>query len=1452
MLALAAFVAAGIGRSLALDVGSLQAMHWYPTGGVVPLYATCDTLGPGGVPPIPGNSATVPPPATLNSAWVPHSFLALDWDTFLIAGLRSGGPVSDGRLWGDVMITGDGGGTWHCLSRNDSVVARPGSIAFVVQRSVLIAGSNTSRAQEALCIAGGRSLTTSPDEDPSPLYSAPSSEVHCAAIPRPRALAPHNASLLSASMRLPPLEWRRAPNLPSAAMGMVHTAVPISDPLNNGTAPYVHTSSASESDFGSEPVVDDDNSAAESLHLLVGGTREDGSNDVWLAAFPELPPGGVGAGAPADAALVTPSAWGRVGVLRARGFASDSLRPVSLMRSALQYVPLDRTLLVTGGAIAINWRRRLGGARRRHPAAAGRIRRRAAAVEVAPPLRASGDTLRAADRRAEGVQPGVKHHSLSTDGIDGKIDDLGGGGVNTTGDEGSGVNSATEVAEEWSARRGEGMDLQTGGQLSDSYLMDTLALSLPPLDELLAAGAAARAGLPVPNATTFISKRHPLQMPAPRSVTPGVATSIGSSRLPVWPHIVLGDVEAGAAVDLGACGGRATLGRDTPPEACTTVIAHIGEHSYRSTTGSTAAGPSQLLRMGSHVEYKAGRREPVERSNAAGSLLGVHMVHPYRMRSPGGSGAVAVRYPHVLVGQWHTGQLYRGTMASCVWDPECPDGMVPSPCTGPGTASCMPKRPGTIPVPPDEGSGDGSIGNGDGGEDGGSNADGSAQTSRQCLPVSDLRWVQYLGGAVIAGVAASVIAAGVHLFSSSSPPASVGSDDKQQPGAGAGKRVSVLAAASAVLTHFGAIASVGSGLLLGATAPGMTNRGASALLRGIVSIVFLAPLCLTGLLLATSALLPAAKLRSTLLAAVRAQGAWGMVLLLASPWRPSQLLALLQDAGGGSTAAGMSSRAERVAARNPGAGGPRFRGALLSCVQCLQSIVTDLPLLAMGAALLLTLCNGTPGTIASRWPWPLALVLAMATLRACEALARASLACRACRKRARPATGNHHSKSLRDGVVVGASPGGGAGSAGSAATGDSVLGGPAPGQLGHAGDDMERGLQRQQRNPLAAAAGAAGLRAASQSNHNQQHNSTHYHQQQLYEARPVAAVPPASHNVASSSSASGKPAPSAAAGYNRESFTRLPIRTGSEPGHGAASNATSGRSDVAHPTNFTGGVPQSSSASNSGSYLTSTVNTTGSLPPAALPMILNGASDAVAPTTPMAAATPQALVSVADLALRAATPEGRRLADYGLFLRSHASLLPQALRAVQCTPLPPPWVRLLRALDSAMTSSGGRFEAVAAAGNEELRRMQLLQSDVGLPAPAAAAAPSVGASLSTAGSTSGSGANALRVARRGRLVLPTGDDTSSSGGSSVCTEGSVGRGRTRSRNGAESHSEDDGDDDANDESDEIGTGSVAARREPAWLGAGGSGRSSPTRAHPRRRNDSAESELEASSGEPDQ
>lgn len=269
-------------------------MHWYPHGRL-PLGRVCDGGDAGGG-------------GTLE--WLPHRFLAVGQQQYVIVGLRPVAPAGHPPvLLGDVLWSGDGGNAWQCLSGNASAATRAGSEPFIFSTSRAV-GSVTVQL-DALCVSGGREL----DPGGGQLYSSPLDSVVCASL----------TAAVTRGPAAPPLEWREGAPLPSASIGHVHTSAPLLLPP-----------------------------PALPATLIAGGKRLDGSDDVWIAAS-VAPAGADAAAAPsleaaleAHAAAPGPSRWWR---LPASGGAE---RPPALKRSTLAWYPGPRVLVISGG-LALLW-----------------------------------------------------------------------------------------------------------------------------------------------------------------------------------------------------------------------------------------------------------------------------------------------------------------------------------------------------------------------------------------------------------------------------------------------------------------------------------------------------------------------------------------------------------------------------------------------------------------------------------------------------------------------------------------------------------------------------------------------------------------------------------------------------------------------------------------------------------------------------------------------------------------------------------------------------------------------------------------------------------------------------------------------------------------------------------------------------------------------------------------
>lgn len=284
---------------------SATPLHWYPNGGL-PLYTTCEKSAAEDPILFPFDSMDGSP----QDSWVPFRFINLGWDELLIVGLvRGGGSLPEIR--GDVLWSRNGGITWYCISKDDEIVARPGGEVFNAprhSRSGHPDGNTTWGADgtSILCVAGGRRLMVNASGASRKLHNAsrPIADVHCAELVQ---------SVYSPFFAPPQLQWQRAPDLPSDVVGAVHfadeSAYDLSD--KQGDTRFAH-------------------------HYLVGGSRGDMSQDVWLARFesersPFL------------------SGWGRVQV----SSTSSAVRATNLKRSSLVWLPEARALLVSGGAVSL-------------------------------------------------------------------------------------------------------------------------------------------------------------------------------------------------------------------------------------------------------------------------------------------------------------------------------------------------------------------------------------------------------------------------------------------------------------------------------------------------------------------------------------------------------------------------------------------------------------------------------------------------------------------------------------------------------------------------------------------------------------------------------------------------------------------------------------------------------------------------------------------------------------------------------------------------------------------------------------------------------------------------------------------------------------------------------------------------------------------------------------------
>ena len=223
-------------------------------------------------------------------------------------------------LAAEVFTSADGGSSWACRDDRDAdALLRAGSAAFA------LTPPPAPGARATMCVAGGRSFAP-PAFDPggAPQPGPPLASVRC----------------IVASG-----EWLPAAPLPAPVVGAQHERVPLAD----GTW----------------------------RHLLAGGQRQDGSDDLWLAVLAREPAaGGVG---------WLPERWLRLPL-------SQPLR--TRLRPLVTWMPRLQLLAVAGGSISFVARRRAlnddeplrtgaGGASHHHSAAGWDE----PAVAEAPPAR---------------------------------------------------------------------------------------------------------------------------------------------------------------------------------------------------------------------------------------------------------------------------------------------------------------------------------------------------------------------------------------------------------------------------------------------------------------------------------------------------------------------------------------------------------------------------------------------------------------------------------------------------------------------------------------------------------------------------------------------------------------------------------------------------------------------------------------------------------------------------------------------------------------------------------------------------------------------------------------------------------------------------------------------------------------------------------------------------------
>ena len=306
LLALALAAVSSLARAQQLT------MNWFPHGRL-PLARVCanDTGGAGA-------------PAT----WLPHRFLALGHLQYVIVGLRAAS--GEHTLLGDVLWSGDGGGTWQCLSVDSAVASRAGAEPFILSTAATVASDSSSGGGvvqlDALCVSGGRELLA-PAPGGDRQYSAPLDSVVCASL---------TASLRAAGAAAR-LAWHESARLPSGSIGHVHSAAALLLP-------------------------------GASTPLLVGGERRDDSDDLWIpitaaiataavivnetSATPAAAAASLQAALQAHALAPGPVAWARLPLRRL-----DVLdRPATLKRSTVTWYPGPRLLFVLGGVTSLGGR----------------------------------------------------------------------------------------------------------------------------------------------------------------------------------------------------------------------------------------------------------------------------------------------------------------------------------------------------------------------------------------------------------------------------------------------------------------------------------------------------------------------------------------------------------------------------------------------------------------------------------------------------------------------------------------------------------------------------------------------------------------------------------------------------------------------------------------------------------------------------------------------------------------------------------------------------------------------------------------------------------------------------------------------------------------------------------------------------------------------------------------